>query len=339
MRKSFYIILTLAFLFQISVAQDFEWNAGFDGFLDNREYFSIENPQTIFGSRIRGEIGGSLSGMHRMRAGLNFLSEFGSDPWTRRPDITAYYEFDQKPFNFFIGAFPRRDLLDYPLALLSDTLHYYRPNIQGVYFGLNKSWGCQNIFIDWTSRQTDTQPERFIFGQSGEAHFGLFYYNHHFMMGHFAGTALEQNHALRDNGGFDLNLGTNLSSIVPIDTLLFSIGTLVSVDRDRQVNDSWQTPAGFIMRGMVMWKGLGLEGLYYAGERQTFLYGDPFYRLPKYNRVDVYKYGRLDIFWVPFRSGAVRGKLNVILHFAGGQVDYSQQILISIDLDGVKPKP
>ena len=81
------------------------------------------------------------------------------------------------------------------------------------------------------------------------------------MMGHFAGTVLEQNNSLRDNGGFDLNLGTNLSQLVPIDSLLFHIGTLVSLDRDRQFYLDWQTPAGFTVGGIVMWKGLGLEGL------------------------------------------------------------------------------
>ncbi len=329
MRKSFYIVLTVALLSGIAGAQDFEWNAGFDGFLDNREYFSIGIPQTIFGARLRGEIGGSLNGVHRLRGGLNFLFEFGSDPWVRRPDITMYYELDREPFQFFIGAFPRHDLLHYPIALLSDTLDYYRPNIQGVYLGFRKSWGYQNVFIDWTSRQTDSLPERFIFAQSGEASFGLFFYNHHFMMGHFAGTASQPFQPVRDNGGFDLNLGTDLSRLVPLDTLLFSVGALVSLDRERQFGDAWQTPAGFTVRGMVMWKGLGLEGLFYKGEGHTFLYGDPFYRLKQY--------GRLDIFWAPFRSGAVRGKLNFILHFAGGQIDYSQQILLSIDLDGVRP--
>jgi len=329
MRKSFQLILTLTLLSHIVTAQDFEWNAGFDGFLDNREYFSIENPQTIFGSRLRGEIGGSLNGVHRLRGGLNFLFEFGSDPYVQRPDITMYYELDQKPYNFLIGAFPRRDLLDFPLALLSDTLHYYRPNIQGVYFGFNRDWGYQNVFIDWTSRQTDTLPERFIVGFSGEAHFGMFYYNHHLMMGHFAGSALDEHNSLRDNGGFDLNVGTNLSALVPLDTLIFHIGTLVSLDRDRQYYLNWKTPAGFTVGGMVMWKGLGLEGLYYRGEGHTFLYGDPFYRLKQY--------GRLNVFWAPFRSGAVRGKINVAFHFANGQVDYSPQILLSIDLDGIRP--
>jgi len=326
MRKSFYILLSLTLLSLSAGGQNFEWSAGFDGFLDNREYFSIDNPQTIFGSRLRGELGYGLNGTHRLRAGLNFLFEFGSDPWVRRPDYTAYYQLDYKPFNFFLGSFPRRGLLDFPLALLSDTLNYYRPNIQGVYLGFNKSWGYQNAFIDWTSRQTDTLPERFIFGFSGEAHFGLFYFSHHFMMGHFAGSALDLNNSLRDNGGFDLNVGSNLSSLVALDTLLFSVGVLVSLDRDRQYYLDWQTPSGITLRGMAMWKGLGLEGFYYRGQGHTFLYGDPFYRLKQY--------GRLDIFWSPFRSGKVRGKLNFILHFAKGQVDYSQQILVSINLAG-----
>jgi hypothetical protein len=263
--------------------------------------------------------------MHRFRAGLNFLFEYGADPWVQKPDITAYYELDYKPFRFFMGAFPRRNLIDYPLSLLSDTLHYYRPNMQGVFLGFRKSWGSQEVFIDWTGRQTATNPERFIFGQSGQARFGMFYYHHHLMMGHFAGTSQIASQPVRDNGGFDLNLGADLSPFTPLDTLLLSLGTLVSFDRDRQKGDAWETPAGFTLRGMVMWKGLGIEGLFYSGDGHTLLYGDPFYRLDKY--------GRLDIFWEPFRSGRVRGRLNFVLHFAHRQLDYSQQILLSIDLN------
>lgn len=311
-----------------AVAQDFEWNAGFDGFLDNREYFSIGIPKTMFGARLRGEIGASLGGQHRMRGGLNYLFEFGSDPWVRRPDVTLYYEFDHKPFDFFLGAFPRSALLDFPIALLSDTLDYYRPNIQGFYLDVKRSWGYENVFIDWTSRQTDTLPERFIFGFSGEVRYGILYFNHHFMMGHFAGAALEQHHPVRDNGGFDLNVGANLGELLPLDTLLLSAGTLVSLDRDRGSSDKWKSPYGLVIRGMVMWKGVGLEGLYYNGDGHTFLYGDPFYRLRQY--------GRLDVFWAPFRAGAVRGKLDVAFHFANGQVDYSQHILLSIDLEGIR---
>jgi len=325
MRKYFQILLCLLLLSSIARTQDFEWNVGFDGFLDNREYYSIGNPQTIFGARVRGEIGGSLEQMHRLRVGINYLFEFGETNHNHWPDLTAYYQLDLSPFNFYMGAFPRKNLLNFPLALLSDTLNYYRPNLMGVYLGFKKSWGYQDVFIDWTSRQTDVNPEQFMFGFSGEAHYGMFYYNHHFMMGHFAGAANEQEFSLRDNGGFDLNLGTNLSNLVPLDTLLFHIGTLVSLDRDRQYYLDWKTPAGFTIGGLAMYKGLGLEALYYRGGGMTVLYGDPFYRLENY--------GRLDLFWEPFRSEAVHLKINFILHFALGQVDYSQQILLSIDLN------
>lgn len=325
MRNSFYIVVCLLALSANTLAQDFEWSAGFDGFLDNREFYSIDDPQTIFGSRIMGEIGGSLNGTHSLMAGLNFLTEFGADPWAQKPDITAYYELNYKPFRFYIGAFPRRNLIDFPLALLSDTLNYYRPNIQGVFLDIRRNWGYQNVFMDWTSRQTAANPERFIFAQSGEARYGLFYYNHHILMGHFAGAAVIPPEPVRDNGGFDLNLGVDLSRFIPADTLVFSVGTLVSLDRDRQRGDAWETPAGFTLRWLVMWKGLGIEGLYYRGDGHTFLYGDPFYKLQKY--------GRMDIFWEPFRSGPVHGKLNMIFHFSERQIDYSQQILLTIDLN------
>jgi hypothetical protein len=161
---------------------------------------------------------------------------------------------------------------------------------------------------------------------SGEVRAGLFYLNHHILLGHFAGTAGNDPKPVRDNGGFDLNLGINLSNRVSLDSLLFSLGTIVNFDRHRESSDQWNTPGGITLRGMVIWKGLGMELNYYDGQRMVLLYGDPFYRLDQY--------GRLDIFWAPFRSGPVRGKLNFIMHFAAGQIDYSQQILLSIDLDG-----
>ena len=113
-----YFTLTLLFIIELPAhSQNFEWLAGFDGFLDNREYYSIENPQTIFGSRIRGEIGSSVADVHRFRVGMNFLYEFGSDLDTHLPDLTMYYQYDDHRINFQIGSFPRVNLIDYPLAL------------------------------------------------------------------------------------------------------------------------------------------------------------------------------------------------------------------------------
>jgi hypothetical protein len=329
MRKSFtFFVIIISATF--ANAQNFEWEAGFDGFLDNREYFSTENPQTIFGNRVRLEVGGSLSETHRLRAGLNYLYEFGHHIDAHKPDLTLYYQYNNEGLMLNFGSFPRKDLIDYPIALLSDTLNYFRPNIQGVYLSYSWDWGRENVFIDWTSRQTDIAPEQFIFALSGRMDWNFLFLTHHFMMGHMAGPGIPiPGHHLRDNGGFDVNLGTDLSEKIFIDTLLLSAGALVSLDRTRSIDDGFQTPAGFVGKFTAMHKGFGLSGLLYAGEGHTFLYGDPFYRLKNY--------GRLDIIVAPFRSGRVTMKIDWALHFAKGQLDHSQMIFISMTLDGSRP--
>jgi len=90
------------------------------------------------------------------------------------------------------------------------------------------------------------------------------------------------------------------------------------------VDDGFRTPAGFLLNAMVMWHGVGLFGTVYQGEGHTFLYGDAFYQAKQY--------GRLDIFWAPFRSEKVQGKIVFSLHFVEGIIDTSQQILVSIRL-------
>jgi hypothetical protein len=323
------LFLTIACCFPLH-SQKFEWLAGFDGFLDNREYYSIQIPQTMFGSRLRAELGGSLSDIHRLRAGINYLYEFGSAIDARKPNLTLYYEYDHRGISLFAGAFPRRELLHFPLAILSDTLHYYRPNIEGLYAGCSWDWGQQNAFLDWTSRQTDTIHERFMAGTSGKLCFGDFFLSDYFLMSHFAGAAIDDpNHSIRDNMGYNVDLGVDLSGKTSLDSLCISVGILGSFYRRRADGDGWQTPVGWLGQASFLYKIAGLSAVYYAGEGQTLLYGDPFYRLGNY--------GRLDLFVMPFRTGPVQLKLDFGMHFADGQVDYSQQFWLTFDLGGTLP--
>ncbi len=329
--RYFFISLVLLLLIESPVvSQRVEWRAGFDGFLDNREYYSIDIPKTIFGSRAWGELGASLSDGHRIRVGLNYLYEYGYRLDAYPPDITMYYQYSNERTDFRLGAFPRANLLKYPLALLSDTLNYYRPNMEGLYWGYRGDWGYQNVFIDWTSRQTDESHERFIFGFSGRLQKGILFLDHSLLMGHFAGKGIpEPGHHLRDNGGFHLSLGSDLSERVFLDSLCFSVGPLVSLDRIRGVDEEWQTPKGFLGEFTAIHRKLGIKGLFYQGQGHTFLYGDPFYRLDQY--------GRLDLFYMPFHNENVNLKINFVLHVAEGQIDYSQQILVSLALSGFRP--
>jgi hypothetical protein len=66
-----------------------------------------------------------------------------------------YYQYSDPKKEMIFGAFPRRDKIDFPLVMLTDTLLYYRPNIEGMFGAVRWDWGYQNVFVDWISRQTN----------------------------------------------------------------------------------------------------------------------------------------------------------------------------------------
>jgi hypothetical protein len=70
-------------------SQVFNWELRYHGFFDNREYFNKYTiDQTIFGSRISGELGCSFNENNRIMAGADYLYEFGSKGEWIAPDVT-----------------------------------------------------------------------------------------------------------------------------------------------------------------------------------------------------------------------------------------------------------
>src|SRR6202012_923761 len=108
----------------------------------------------------------------------------------------AYYNFNNRNFQFYGGEFPREGLVNnFPRALLNDTLRYFRPNIQGLLAKYTNNSGTftETGFIDWLSRQTDVEREQFMFGDEGKYIPGgpnsSFYISHFFFLEHDAGAA------------------------------------------------------------------------------------------------------------------------------------------------------
>jgi hypothetical protein len=330
--KKIVLFLMMIILITPIAGQEMEWAAGFDGFLDNREYQnSVQYAQTIFGARTWLELGGNIDQIHRLRAGFNYMCEFGSTYNAIKPSPVLYYQLHYNQVNFYIGAFPRRDLLDFPLALLTDTINYYRPEMEGIYLSYNAGrWGYENVFIDWTSKKTSTDLEQYVFGFSGRLNYSILYLTHHALNGHYARPdTVSPDFHRRDNGGYNVNLGVDLSNLTFFDTMNISGGVLVSLDRIRVVYNGWETSAGFLAQAHLGYRSVGLKGTYYRGQGNEFLYGDSFYKAEEY--------GRLDIFWQPFRRKNVQGKIVFSLHFIEQSVKYSQQVLISVNLGGSKP--
>ncbi|MBC7565590.1 MAG: hypothetical protein H7223_01325 [Pedobacter sp.] len=327
------ILSIIAFIlttFNTVRAQNVEGSLGLHTFADNREYGkSRRYPQTIFGIRFSPELGVLLDSTHRIRVGFNALHEFGSPSFTNRIDPVVYYQYLKNDWNFYMGAFPRYKLLtDYPRSILTDTLIYYRPNVEGMLLKYENEHFRQILWIDWTSRQTATARENFLFGLSGKYKTGLFFISHYAMMLHNAGPAvsIEGDH-IEDNGALAIKVGIDLSEKTFLDSLTFSVGGLMSFERVRTVG-GWQTPKGMLVDFHAEYKRFGIINSYYNGEGHNIRFGDRFYTSKVYNRTD--------LTWRPILFKNIEGILDLSFHFVDGVVDSQQAFGLRYTIMGSK---
>lgn len=80
------------------------------------------------------------------------------------PQVDLYYSFSRSGLKMFFGSFPRRELFDYPLMLLADSLDYYRPNIEGSSICYRWQWGSVHGWVDWTGRASEETRESILAG-------------------------------------------------------------------------------------------------------------------------------------------------------------------------------
>lgn len=316
--KILFTILLLSFVMSRSNAQELEGSLNLHTFADNREYARSQRfSQTIFGLRFSPEIGLAFDSVHRVRVGFNALHEFGSSKFADKIDPVVYYEFNKRNWNFYMGVFPRHNLLsDYPRAVLTDTFNYYRPNVEGMLLKYeNKNWK-QLLFIDWTSRQTVTDRENFIFGFSGSFKKDLFFISHYAMMLHNAGpaVAIPGDH-IEDNGALAVKVGLDLSEKTFLDSLTINTGGLMSFQRVRSV-DGWKTPKGVLLEMQMEYHRFGITNSFYTGESHHITYGDQFYTAKTYNRTD--------LSWRPVIYKGIEGKFTLSFHFLEGVIDSQQ---------------
>jgi hypothetical protein len=195
-----------------------------------------------------------------------------------------------------------------------------------MFLGFRKSWGFQNIWIDWISRQTDTDNEIFTIGGSGAYNHSIFFYKHDFIMTHVASTAKsESDEHIRDNGGFYARIGfCNLNKGFP-DSLSLSTGYTMSYNRIRNVT-------GFLYRNGSLteiyfeYQDIGLKSSLYFGDGQLLIGGDDLYSSPYYIRND--------LFWMFFRRSNITGKLEISLHIVEHLINFSQSFQLSVNLGG-----
>jgi len=316
-------------------AQEVGWNIHFHGFADNREYAkSGRYSQSILGMRLAPELLFSVDSTHELHVGINLLHEFGAD--SRKTDRVlpmVYYHFSQSGHDFYIGMFPRKALLgNYHRLLLTDTLQYYRPNVEGMLWRFGKRTFHEQVWIDWTSRQTRTDREQFMVGFSGLVKPGRWYVAHQVTLWHDAGRMVEDDEdeqPVRDNGAALVKLGTDLSRMWFLDSADISVGAAFGYDRLRGIY-GWNLPVGFIADVYAEYRKVFIANTVYAGEPMNVAYGDRFYMADFYNR--------LELGWKPLQFKGLESRFTLSFHFSKGAIDNQQQFSLHYDLGRLYPK-
>jgi hypothetical protein len=330
MFKKVYLLLLLFVLIAADgMAQSLDINFNGLGFLDNREYKAfIPRSRTYSGTRLALDLGLNLDSVNRFVVGVNGIHEFGAKPYFLKAD-PVYYNYTGKDWVFFAGMFPREGLIsDYPRALLNDTLRYYKPNVEGLLTRYTNEHFTETIWLDWVSRQTQTDREQFIFGFSGKykpAVNGPFYVSHYFMMLHDAGAEVpDPNHPLGDNGAAQVRLGLDLTRHTGLDSLFFEAGGMISLERQNRVL-GFQKPVGFVAAAHLSYKRFELHDEFYAGQGHHILYGDSYYLKKTYNR--------LDVIYTPFLFKHIKGQFIFSFHQSNSFWNDNQQAFrVVVDL-------
>jgi hypothetical protein len=319
-------------------SQDFVWKASLFTFFDNIEFSGsdFKSSQTMSGVMLSPELGLKWDTVHKIAAGINLMHEFGSEEALVKVYPSAYYEYSGRPFRFIMGAFSRAQALEsYPRIFFQDSLSYYRPYINGIYFGFHPSGGYVDAWLDWTGRQSETVREAFFAGISGQYNYRNLYTRGYSYMYHYASAADPLVHeALHDNILINASVGIDLSYKTFFSILDINAGWVLGLERARVGAGDWIIMNGLLVESKVEYGFAGLFNTFYAGDGMMSFYGDhnsdlywgdPVYRAKVYDRLDVY--------FRFLRKQRVDLRLTWSLHFLEGNVYNEQMLKVRIDIN------
>lgn len=337
MKRFLGVVVLFCFCMGHVLAQDKVWKLGVNSFFDNTEFGNsgVQIPQTMAGVHVAPEVGLSWGGVHCVYVGADVLHEYGSNKAVDRLDPIAYYSYGRAPFRFYMGAFPRKLVLeDYPRLFFTDSIHNYRPNINGLCWEFSHGKSYIRAWLDWTSRQTYTRNETFFMGESARLSLGEWYVQHFGYMFHYAGVMNPVvPEALHDNGLYRTSLGVDLSERTGWDKLDFSLGWAVGVEDARQGVPNWLKHHAIMAEAKVEYRGLGLENSLYAGNRQMAFYDDHGMNLYWGDRVyRAQRYDRSDFYIRFFHTEVVDIKLMYTLHFLENDMYHEQSLYVCFNI-------
>jgi len=326
MNRSVPLIIILSFLALPGKPQKPGLYLGFDHILDNREYFTEYGVhQTIFGARINPGAEFGFDSVHSVRVGFNYMYEFGGELLGVKPQLDLYYSYHNEHLSAKFGSFPRRDVMEYPLFLLTDSLEYYRPNMEGASICYEWNWGMVHGWVDWMGRESVDTREAIHAGLDAMIRLRMFYLSATGTRFHLARTTDPGDvNQIRDDGSIMALAGMDLSGSLFLDRLDVASGMATTYMQQRPA-PYYQWFYGWYSRLDMKYNVFGFRGTYYYGDPSPLMMGDPLYTSGNY--------GRIDLFVDPFRNPRISSKFAWNIHILPGEgLFHSQQILIQINL-------
>lgn len=341
MRKIILLII-VSIISLAAVSQKIEWKADVNSFFDNTEFLTsdVKIHQTMAGTHLAPQIGLSVDSVHKVFVGADVMHEFGSNKIIDYRDAICYYQFDKKPFTFYMGAFPRKyAVADFPRILFQDSINNYRPVMNGIFWQIHNEINFINVWLDWTSRQSETRRETLMVGGSGRYKQGNFFlqaYGYYFHYARLMHPAEFQ--PLVDNAQMLASLGYSLEENNYRPYIDLRLGWAMGFERER-LDNIMLTPHGLLTEMKIGFRGLSLFNTLYKGTGQMVFmdkyanklyWGDQVYQLGFYDRLDA----NINFISNPF----VDVNLTYSLHFCEGKVFHEQILKAGFNLESNQNK-
>ncbi len=329
------LLLTLCSVVSIQ-AQDYMWKLGLDYFFDNREYekSSYIEPQTLNGIWFSPSGGVTWDSSHTIVAGVDLLKIPGMKKAIDKVDLTLFYQYDSPNTIFRAGSFPRRDALsNYSDFFFNDSVKYFIPLMQGLFWQIGKGDNFFNAWMDWTGYATPENRESFFIGFSGKAAKGIFFSDFQSYLFHYAGTNPGNPvYGVSEQMQGMASIGVELESANGLNGLL-SAGVFAGIERDRKA-DIVHKPVGFISRANLEFWGIGTENTLYTGDPRMRFYnqygGDLYWGTPFLQGTSYLQ----SKFYIRFmETDRIKIRLNGNLHLTEGNLLFQQTLTLSASID------
>ena len=312
------------------------WKLGLDYFFDNREYekSSYIEPQTLNGIWFSPSGGVTWDSSHTIVAGVDLLKIPGMKKAIDKVDLTLFYQYDSPNTIFRAGSFPRRDALsNYSDFFFNDSVKYFIPLMQGLFWQIGKGDNFFNAWMDWTGYATPENRESFFIGFSGKAAKGIFFSDFQSYLFHYAGTNPGNPvYGVSEQMQGMASIGVELESANGLNGLL-SAGVFAGIERDRKA-DIVHKPVGFISRANLEFWGIGTENTLYTGDPRMRFYnqygGDLYWGTPFLQGTSYLQ----SKFYIRFmETDRIKIRLNGNLHLTEGNLLFQQTLTLSASID------